>query len=62
MDSTLSGQSFMLNINKGFCNSNNSCTSVLGGKVGAMFEDGTEADPATGNGILARRPRDGRSR
>jgi len=47
MDSTLSGQSFMLNINKGFCNSNNSCT-VLGGKIGAMFEDGTEADPATG--------------
>jgi hypothetical protein len=47
MDSTLSGDTFMLNINKGFCNGNSSCT-VLGGKVGVMFEDGTEADPAAG--------------
>jgi hypothetical protein len=47
MDSTLSGQSFFLSIDKGFCNGNSSCT-VLAGKVGVMFEDGSEADPATG--------------
>jgi hypothetical protein len=46
-DSTLSGQTWFLNIDKGFCNGNSSCT-VLGGKVGVMFEDGTPADPATG--------------
>lgn len=46
-DSTLSGQTFMLNINKGFCNDEGPCT-VLAGKVGVMFEDGSEANPAKG--------------
>ena len=44
-DSTLGGQSYFLNINKGFCNDQGPCT-VLAGKVGVMFEDGTVADPA----------------
>ena len=47
MDSTLSGDRFTLNIDHGFCNANSSCT-VLGGKVGVMFEDGTPADPSSG--------------
>jgi hypothetical protein len=47
MDSTLRGDTFMLNIDRGFCNGNSSCT-VLGGKVGVMFEDGTPADPSSG--------------
>ena len=46
-DSTLGGQSYFLNINKGFCNDQGPCT-VLAGKVGVMFEDGTVADPAKG--------------
>jgi len=46
-DSTLAGQSYMLSIGKGFCNDNGPCT-VLGGKVGVMFEDGTAATPAKG--------------
>jgi len=46
-DSTLAGQSFFLNIVKGFCNEKGPCT-VLGGRVGVMFEDGTEANPAKG--------------
>jgi hypothetical protein len=47
MDSTLSGQTYFLNIDKGFCNDQGPCT-VLAGKVGVMFEDGTKADPAKG--------------
>jgi hypothetical protein len=46
-DSTLSGQTYFLNINKGFCNGNGPCT-VLAGQVGILFEDGTIADPSKG--------------
>ncbi|KAF2675195.1 hypothetical protein BT63DRAFT_31242 [Microthyrium microscopicum] len=46
-DSTLAGQTYMLNIAKGFCNSAGPCT-VLGGQVGVMFTDGVKADPAKG--------------
>ncbi|KAF2400595.1 hypothetical protein EJ06DRAFT_397833 [Trichodelitschia bisporula] len=46
-DSTLAGQSYFLNIKKGFCNENAPCT-VYAGKVGVQFEDGTKADPSKG--------------
>lgn len=46
-DSTLSGQTYILSINKGFCNEAGPCT-VYGGRVGVMYEDGTPATPETG--------------
>jgi hypothetical protein len=48
-DSTLGGQTFMLSINKGICNeqTNGPCT-VFGGNVRILYEDGTDATPATG--------------
>lgn len=47
MDNTLGGQTFSLNINKGFCNDDADCT-VYAGKLGVMFEDGTPATPEKG--------------
>jgi hypothetical protein len=50
-DSTLGGQTFFLNINRGICNvttKNGPCT-VYGGNVKIFHEDGvTEATPSTG--------------
>jgi hypothetical protein len=50
-DSTLGGQTFFMNINKGICNAtaheNGPCT-VYGGNVKIMFADGTLATPAQG--------------
>jgi hypothetical protein len=49
-DSTLSGQSFWLKIQKGLCNdiSKGPCT-VLAGRVGVVWADGREATPANGS-------------
>jgi hypothetical protein len=47
-DSTLSGQTYFLNINRGFCNENGPCT-VFAGRVGVMFLNGTKADPSKGS-------------
>jgi len=48
MDSSLTGQMFMLSINKGFCNDNGPCT-ILAGKAGVQYADGSKAD--TSNGV-----------
>jgi hypothetical protein len=48
MDSSLTGQMFMLSMNKGFCNDNGPCT-ILAGKAGVQFADGSKAD--TGSGL-----------
>jgi hypothetical protein len=47
MDSSLSGQMFMLSMNKGFCNDNGPCT-VLAGKAGVQYADGSKADTSSG--------------
>jgi len=46
-DSTLTGQDYFLNLATGFCNSDADCT-MLAGRVGVMFTDGTPATPSTG--------------
>lgn len=50
MDSTTMGQSFFFTIgpDKGFCHTATKGCTVLGGKVGVMFTDGSPANPATG--------------
>jgi hypothetical protein len=47
MDSSLTGQMFMLSINKGFCNDNGPCT-ILAGKAGVQYADGSKADTSNG--------------
>jgi len=46
-DSTLTGNMFFQTISKGFCNDKGPCT-VLAGKVGVMYADGSPADPSNG--------------
>lgn len=46
-DSTLRGNMFFSSIRNGFCNEKGPCT-VLAGKVGVSFVDGSKADPSTG--------------
>ena len=41
------GQMFMLSINKGFCDDNGPCT-ILAGKAGVQYADGSKADTSTG--------------
>jgi hypothetical protein len=48
MDSTLMGQSFMMNIKEGICNQKGEGCTILAGKVGLMYTDGKPADPSNG--------------
>jgi hypothetical protein len=48
LDSTLMGQSFMMNIKEGLCNQKGQACTVLAGKVGLMYTDGKPADPSNG--------------
>jgi hypothetical protein len=38
---------FMLNMRNGFCNDHGPCT-IIAGRAGVMFTDGSKADPSTG--------------